>query len=563
MSGTWLSQKSIVIIGGTTGIGLSAAQAFVGHGAKVVVVGRNEESVEKATVLLKEDGAGIAGDASMPGTASRAIDLCKKKFGSFHGLYHVAGGSGRKFGDGPLHELTLEGWNQTFQLNLTSLMLSNQEAIKAFMEQKTPGSILNMGSVLGFSPSPKHFVTHAYAATKSAVIGFTKSIASYYATHDIRINVLAPALVETPMAQRAAKDDRHPGLYQNKTTSGWWTYWPATRSGWCRRIFYVRLFPFHYRPGARGGWRLVNQRRSILSIMKSLAIGIDLGSTNIKGVLIDCEGNVLHDARNETNEQNDSHWKQAVAEMVKDFEKKAGRKIEIIGLSAPGLADSTNQCISFMPGRLPGLENYQWSQLLKERVWVLNDAHSALMAEAAFGVAKGLRHVVLLSLGTGVGGGILINGELYQGVAQMAGHIGHISINADSTVRDITNMPGSIEDAIGNATLGVRSNGKYHTTEELVNDFRNEDPFASQVWLTSVRRLAVCIASMVNVLSPECIILSGGITQANDALLNPLKTFLETYEWRPGGKQTPVKFARFSDRAGAIGAAGFALSKMK
>jgi len=207
MPGPWLSQKSIVIIGGTTGIGFSAAQAFVEHGAKVVVVGRNEESVDKATALLKQDGAGIAGDASLPGTASNAIELCKKKFGSFHGLYHVAGGSGRKFGDGPLHELTLEGWNHTFQLNLTSLMLSNQEAIKAFLEQKTPGSILNMGSVLGFSPSPKHFVTHAYAATKSAVIGFTKSIASYYAAHDIRINVLAPALVETPMAQRAAKDD--------------------------------------------------------------------------------------------------------------------------------------------------------------------------------------------------------------------------------------------------------------------------------------------------------------------------------------------------------------------
>jgi len=207
MAGPWLYQKSIVIIGGTTGIGFSAAQAFVEHGAKVVVVGRSEETVNKAAGILKENGAGVVGDASIPGTASRAIKLCKKNFGSFHGLYHVAGGSGRKFGDGPLHELTLEGWNQTFQLNLTSLMLSNQEAIKVFLEQKTSGTILNMGSVLGFSPSPKHFVTHAYAATKSAVIGFTKSIASYYAANDIRVNVLAPALVETPMAQRAANDD--------------------------------------------------------------------------------------------------------------------------------------------------------------------------------------------------------------------------------------------------------------------------------------------------------------------------------------------------------------------
>jgi len=206
MSNPWLHQKSIVIIGGTTGIGLAAALAFVEHGAKVVVVGRNVESAEKASSLLKENGVAITGDAAQPDTAIHAIGLCLKNFGSFNGLYHVAGGSGRKFGDGPLHELTLEGWNQTLSLNLTSLMLSNQAAIKTFIDQKTSGSILNMGSVLGFSPSPKFFVTHAYAATKSAVIGFTKSIASYYAVHNIRINVLAPALVETPMAQRAAND---------------------------------------------------------------------------------------------------------------------------------------------------------------------------------------------------------------------------------------------------------------------------------------------------------------------------------------------------------------------
>lgn len=297
--------------------------------------------------------------------------------------------------------------------------------------------------------------------------------------------------------------------------------------------------------------------------MKSLAIGIDLGCTNIKGVLIDQGGKILEVEMCETNEQDHNHWKNVVAEMVLGFRKEAGRKVDCIGLSAPGLADANNECITFMPGRLPGLENYQWSQLIKERVWVINDAHSALMAEATFGAAIGLRHVVLLSLGTGVGGGILINGQLYQGVSQMAGHIGHTTVNADTTVRDITNMPGSIEDAIGNATLPERSNGRYHSTEGLVNDFRQGDQFAASVWLTSVRRLAVCIASMINVLSPECVILSGGITQASEALLNPLNNYLDQYEWRPGGKRTPVKLAHFSDRAGAIGAAGFALSKMK
>jgi NAD(P)-dependent dehydrogenase (short-subunit alcohol dehydrogenase family) len=206
MQNQWLQNKCLVIIGGTTGIGLSAAQAFIRQGANVVAIGRNPGSVEKASALLK--GAAVSsGDASLEGTAMKAIALCVERFGAFDGLYHVAGGSGRKFGDGPLDEITKAGWDHTLSLNLTSLMLSNQAAVRVFLERKTGGTILNMGSVLGYSPSPKHFVTHAYAAAKSAAIGFTQSIAAYYATANVRVNLLAPGLVETPMAQRAANDE--------------------------------------------------------------------------------------------------------------------------------------------------------------------------------------------------------------------------------------------------------------------------------------------------------------------------------------------------------------------
>lgn len=201
-----LAEKRIVIIGGTTGIGLSAAKAFVDEGAKVVVVGRNKENVEKAKAHLGNNAEAISGDAADSTTAMNAINTSVKKFGGFDGLYHVAGGSGRKMGDGPLHEISLDGWNETLQLNLTSLMLSNQAAVQKFLEFKKGGSIVNMSSVLGFSPSSKHFPTHAYAAAKSAVFGFSKSIAAYYAKDNIRVNVIAPALVQTPMAERASND---------------------------------------------------------------------------------------------------------------------------------------------------------------------------------------------------------------------------------------------------------------------------------------------------------------------------------------------------------------------
>jgi NAD(P)-dependent dehydrogenase (short-subunit alcohol dehydrogenase family) len=211
-----LNNKNIVIVGGTTGIGLSAAKAFVQAGAKVVLVGRNPQSAQRAREIMGDAAVVLIGDASDAHTAENAIELCISTFGGFDGLYHVAGGSGRKYGDGPLHELTLDGWNKTFDLNLTSLMLSNQAAIRKFKALGQAGAILNMSSVLGFSPSPKYFVTHAYAAAKSAVTGFTKSIAAYYASDNIRINLLAPALVETPMSERASKDDTIMGFIKTK-----------------------------------------------------------------------------------------------------------------------------------------------------------------------------------------------------------------------------------------------------------------------------------------------------------------------------------------------------------
>lgn len=202
-----LQDKCIVVIGGTAGMGLSSALSFIEEGAKVVVVGRDPENSKKAEEAIKGNGFVLTADAIEENTAATAIERCMQTFGGFDALYHVAGGSGRKKGDGPLHELTLEGWNYTLQLNLTSLMLSDRAAINYFVSHNQPGAVLNMGSVLGFSPSPIHFSTHAYAAAKSAVIGFTKSIASYYASKNIRVNVLAPALVETPMSQRTAGDE--------------------------------------------------------------------------------------------------------------------------------------------------------------------------------------------------------------------------------------------------------------------------------------------------------------------------------------------------------------------
>ena len=202
-----LENKVIVIMGGTTGLGLSAALACAAEGARVVAVGRHEDTCAAAQKSLGQSGHVVPGDAVNPQTAPAAIQAALDQFGGFDGLYHVAGGSGRRIGDGPLHEITDEGWAFTLNLNLTSLFYSNRAAARQFLRQGKGGSVLNMGSVLGFSPSPKYFTTHAYAACKAAIVGLTKASAAAYAASSIRFNVLAPALVATPMSQRAQGDE--------------------------------------------------------------------------------------------------------------------------------------------------------------------------------------------------------------------------------------------------------------------------------------------------------------------------------------------------------------------
>lgn len=202
-----LENRVIVVIGGTTGIGLSGVHACISAGASLVAVGLDTSSVEATSALLGTRGVAIQGDATLPGAAVQAIALARATFGDFHALYHVAGGSGRKWGDGALHETTDEGWERTHALNETSVFYSNRAAVQAFLELGHGGSILNLTSVLAASPAPQLFDTCAYAAAKAAVSGLTHYAAARYVGDNIRVNAIAPGLVATPMSERAQAND--------------------------------------------------------------------------------------------------------------------------------------------------------------------------------------------------------------------------------------------------------------------------------------------------------------------------------------------------------------------
>jgi glucokinase len=288
-----------------------------------------------------------------------------------------------------------------------------------------------------------------------------------------------------------------------------------------------------------------------------ITIGIDLGGTRIKAVAIDTEGNVLHENYQPTNDGDGMVWKNAVSAAVKELQAILKIDKTSVGLSAPGLPDSDNTCIACMPGRMQGLENFNWSNFLQQPTYVLNDAVAAMMGEAKFGAAKNKKNVVMLTLGTGVGGAILIDGKPYQGAMNKAGHIGHMVVNDEGDC-DVTGMPGSLEECIGNCTIEKRSNGKFTSTHEMLIAYKNGDSFAKEVWLKSVRQLGVGLASIANILSPEVIVLGGGITQADDDLFVPLSGFMKQFEWQPHGNTTPIVKATYGDMAGAIGAACFA-----
>lgn len=293
--------------------------------------------------------------------------------------------------------------------------------------------------------------------------------------------------------------------------------------------------------------------------MKGNAVGIDLGATRIKGVLVGlASGEIIHQTVADTHDGNPNHWKQQVAGMVDRLANFSDTPIQGIGLAAPGIVSTCCGAIANMPGRMVGLEGVEWHALLGRPVKVLNDAHAALVAEACYGSAKGYRNALMLTLGTGVGGGLWLDGKLYQGHINRAGHMGHISIQADNPVRGITQTPGSLESAIGDATVASRTYNQYRNTKEMVTAYRQGEPIATLAWLSSLRQLAVGITSLVNTFSPEVVVLAGGIVNANEALFVPLEAFMAQFEWRPFGEAIPIRKAHFEDWSGAIGAAAYA-----
>ncbi len=315
-----------------------------------------------------------------------------------------------------------------------------------------------------------------------------------------------------------------------------------------------------------GAGRLVKGNIDKQAAMENHYLGIDIGGTTIKIVVQNEQGEILECGQLPTEDTANENqlWKKKILSLIAEKTKTwaDGNPNQLkCGIAAPGLVDPQNRMIVNMPERLSGIENFDWSQELQRKIVVINDGHAACLAEyESFFKTEGIKNMLMLTLGTGVGGGIIIDGKLYQGHLQRAGHVGHMTID-HAGPPTMTNIPGSLEQAFGNFSVAERTHGRYDSTHSLVTAYRDGDVLATYWWLSSVQKLAAALASLNNILAPEIIVLGGGISSgAADALMQPLAAFMALYEWRPGGKQVGVSEAKHGNYAGAIGAAYFAKS---
>lgn len=199
-----------VLITGSTGIAAATAARASAEGARVFVMSRTEDHARELAERLPDAGWAVA-DLTDEAAVDRAVSAAIERLGRIDALFSAVGGSGRRFGDGPLDTLTADAWEATAALNLRTQVLVCSRVVRAMRAQDpdasgSRGSILVLGSVTTTAPVPELFGTHAYATAKGALTALVTSMAATYIGDRIRVNLLVPALTDTSMATRAAAD---------------------------------------------------------------------------------------------------------------------------------------------------------------------------------------------------------------------------------------------------------------------------------------------------------------------------------------------------------------------
>lgn len=204
-----LKNKTALVTGVGSGIGRASALLFAEHGARVSGLDINEQAGNEVIQEIKQkggEGLFIPTDVTNASAVENAMQTTINTLGPINVAFNVVGASGRRHGDGPVHLCSEKGWDWTMDVNLKSMYLCCKYIVQNMVDQGG-GSIVNLASVLGLVGGDEDFSTHAYAASKGAVISLTRSMASYYAPQNIRANVVCPSLIATAMSKRAQSNE--------------------------------------------------------------------------------------------------------------------------------------------------------------------------------------------------------------------------------------------------------------------------------------------------------------------------------------------------------------------
>lgn len=313
-----------------------------------------------------------------------------------------------------------------------------------------------------------------------------------------------------------------------------------------------------------------------------LILGIDLGGTDCKFGIVDSQGRIIHSSKNPTRAE---LGPEGVIDGMASHARNllAIHKVKAIGVGVPGPM-SSRLGIVFETPNLPGWINTPARQMLEDRlqlpVTLNNDANAAAFGEYWAGAAVGvdLECMVLFTLGTGVGGGIILNGELYVGPDDTAGELGHMCINFDGPLCGCGSR-GCIE-AYASATAirrevrealeaGVKT--AIHIPEGAEEDFGAKvvydaamagDAFAIDLFRRVGDALGVAAATMINTLNPNMIVYGGAVANAEDFIFGPLKERIKLNAFDQPAKRAQIVKAKLGNDAGIIGAAGLAMGKV-
>ena len=329
-------------------------------------------------------------------------------------------------------------------------------------------------------------------------------------------------------------------------------------------------------PAGYGKVKLVGKMTLIMAEVRKYYVGIDLGGTFIKGGIVDDLGNIIYSGKTPTESENGAdRVAMNIANLVKSLLERTGLNtddVEGIGMGVPGMIDSKE-------GNVIYSNNLRWKDfrigekvgaLTGLRVKIANDANVAALGEAKFGAAKGCENMVMFTLGTGVGGGIVANGRLLEGNKSAGAEIGHMVI-VDNGEQCTCGRKGCLE-AYASATALIRDTKRAmeahkdskmweigdveKVTGKTSFDYQNTDRYAKEVVDGYIRRLAYGITNIANIFRPEVVLLGGGVCAQGDVLVKPLQQLLDKDIFAGElGPQVKIKIAELENSAGLLGAA--------